>query len=421
MVKIADSIIPNGAPKEADAGGKAPDTTKSPAPRRKQGRLRHNRIARASMASDNHRRRGPKPYPVMTFEETLKIGEGIMLHGAGHPMQRTTLLEKLKLSNNLSTKNLITNSSRYGITQGAHDAKEIRLTKHGTSAVDPSVSPRQRASARFDLAIKGHDRFLHLYDRFKGGRMPVPEVMRDSLDDVDQGDRPQCVDIFIANAKFVGILQTREGAACLLTIEQLLEELPGGAGVLPQTTVTRPEPKSGGEPLISKSIEFDQICFFIAPIDDDGSEQRQHSDAVLASFVEPLLAEHGLKLIRADKIGKPGMISAQVIEHILKSKLVVVDMSFHDPNVFYELCLRHVTGKPTVHLIREDEEIPFDVQNFRTIFLPVRSVYPLLAKFDTSKSEIAQQIRQVLQDGVPTNNPILTFCPSAKFELNDAQ
>ncbi|MCI0631334.1 MAG: hypothetical protein L0Y44_11860 [Phycisphaerales bacterium] len=418
-IKVEPTVVANGSESAPEPTTEGTPHSKPVAKRRRRKLGTKNRMAAILDGStDGVRRRGPKPYPVMTFEEAMILGQGIVQHGAGHPMQRSTLLAKLKLPNNQSTRNLITNSSRYAITQGAHDAKELKLTKAGQLAVDSAASVRQRTQARFDLAIKGVEPFNKLYEKFKGGKMPVPEVMRDALEELDVGDRPQCVDIFISNAKIVGILQTREGAAHLLTIEQLLEELPAGSSGLPhQAPIAHLTPN--GEAADTTEVAYDQICFFMAPIDDENSEHRQHSDAILSSFVEPLLKEHGLKIIRADKIAKPGMISAQVIEYILKSKLVVVDMSFHDPNVFYELCLRHVTGKPTVHLIREGEDIPFDVNNFRTIFLPVRSVYPLLAKFETSKAEIAQQIRQVLADGVTTNNPILAYCPNARFVLND--
>ncbi|MDB5355321.1 MAG: hypothetical protein JWN24_1774 [Phycisphaerales bacterium] len=365
-----------------------------------------NKAAKADL-----RRRGRKPYPVMTFEEALAIGQGILEHGAGHPMRRNTLLEKLKLFNNQPTKNLITASSKYGITSGSHDADEIRLTPAGADAVSPKPTVK-RYQARFELALKSVPHFFKLYDRFKGGKMPATEVMRDALDDLDAGDRPQCVDIFIANAKTVGILQVKEGAGFLLTLEELLEQAPASGNA------TRTVPESDETPangVGSDAEEFDKVCFFIAPIGADDSEHRHHSDAILSSFVEHALAEHGLKVIRADKISKPGMISAQIIEYVLKSKLVVADLSFHNPNVFYELCLRHVTGKPTVHLIREADRIPFDVGNFRTIPIKMDSVYGILAKLDTYRAEIAQQIRQVLADGVSTNNPILTYCPKGRF------
>jgi hypothetical protein len=94
---------------------------------------------------------------------------------------------------------------------------------------------------------------------------------------------------------------------------------------------------------------------------------------------------------------------------------VVADLSFHNPNVFYELCLRHVTGKPTLHLIREKDSIPFDVNNFNTIKIDTADVYTVLAKLDTNRALIAQQVRQVLADGVSRNNPILAFCPNARL------
>jgi hypothetical protein len=241
--------------------------------------------------------------------------------------------------------------------------------------------------------------------------MPAHEVMRDTLTDLDPADRPQCVDLFIANAKFVGLLKTKEGADRLLSIEQLFAELSvssPGTGAATGDIAETEAPTEGIE-------DFDKVCFFIAPIGGEDSPQRKHSDAILASFITPAVDEQKLKVVRADKIAKPGMISAHIIEYILKSKLVVADLSFHNPNVFYELCLRHVTGKPTLHIIRDEDSIPFDVNNFNTIKIDMGGVYTVLAKLDTNRALIAQQVRQVLADGVSRNNPILAFWPNAKL------
>jgi len=362
------------------------------------------------------RRRGPKQYVVMALNEALIIGRGIVEHGAGHPIKRVTLLEKLRLADNQTTRSLITNSGKYGITVGSYQAETIKLTEAGVLAADPAVPERKRIQAQFELGIKNVEPFNRLYSTFSGGKLPAVEVMKDTLEDLDQGDRAQCTDIFISNAKYVGILKELEGAQHLLAIETLLDELPAarhGANVTAQSSGAIAVGKGGN--VESDKVDFDKICFFIAPIGDEGTEHRQHSDAILASFVEPTLSEHKLKIVRADKITSPGMISAQVFEYIIKSKLVVVDMSFHNPNVFYELCLRHVTGKPTVHIIRASDKIPFDVANFRTVAINMESVYSVLASLDTYRAEISLQIRQALADGVSNNNPVLAFCPTAKF------
>ena len=79
--------------------------------------------------------------------------------------------------------------------------------------------------------------------------------------------------------------------------------------------------------------------------------------------------------VRADKIAAPGMINGQVIAHVLRSKIVIADLSFHNPNVFYELAIRHMTGLPAVHIVRKEDIIPFDLQNFRTVTIDTADKY----------------------------------------------
>jgi len=57
-------------------------------------------------------------------------------------------------------------------------------------------------------------------------------------------------------------------------------------------------------------------------------------------------------ILNAKFLGILRTIGKQVLEHILRSRLVIADLSFHNPNVFYELCLSHVARLPTVQIIR---------------------------------------------------------------------
>jgi len=382
---------------------------------KKRGRPRKRSASRRKVSTKGGGRRpGPRPYPVMTFEDALPLGEGVMEHGAGHPMKRVTLLKKLGLKNNQQTKNLITNSNKYGITQGAHDAEEISLTPEGADALNTALSPRQRAQAQFDLAVREIGAFNRLYERFSGGRMPAPEVMRDALGELDTGDRAHCVDIFVSNAKKVGLLQTLEGAETLLSIEELLDRLPASSGPAPVGASQAGEPTQGAERKPG-SEDFEKLCFFIAPIGEPGDEQRKHSDMILSSFIARALDELGLEAIRADKIEKPGMITGQVIRYILNAKLVIADLSYLNPNVLYELSLRHATGKPTVHVVRKGEKIPFDLKDYRTVEIAMDCKYDLVAKLDTYRAEIANKARKALEDDISRDNPILAFCPRGRF------
>jgi predicted ATPase len=130
---------------------------------------------------------------------------------------------------------------------------------------------------------------------------------------------------------------------------------------------------------------------------------------MLEALVTRALEGEKWAVIRADQISKPGMISGQVIEHLVKSGLVIADLSFHNPNVFYELALRHVVGRPTVHIIRKGDAIPFDLKDFRTITVDTQDKYELVAKLETYRAEIANYVREAVSDVSDTTNPVRIF------------
>ena len=163
--------------------------------------------------------------------------------------------------------------------------------------------------------------------------------------------------------------------------------------------------------------EWEKTCFFIAPIGDDGSEERMHSDLFLGQIVEPVFNQFNFRVVRADKINSAGIINSQIIEHIIKSQIVVADLSFHNPNVFYELSLRHAQGKPTIHLIRKCDKIPFDINTFRTITIDDSSIYTLLPQMESYKAQLSSQIRKLLDNPEEFENPISAYLQSSKSKI----
>lgn len=108
------------------------------------------------------------------------------------------------------------------------------------------------------------------------------------------------------------------------------------------------------------------------------------------------------------------MITNQIIDYIMNASFVVCDLSYHNPNVFYELALRHATKKPTIHIIRKSDKIPFDVNDFRTIIIDDSSIYTLVPALESYKSQIVQQIRQMIDEPEAIDNPILSYLERCK-------
>lgn len=141
--------------------------------------------------------------------------------------------------------------------------------------------------------------------------------------------------------------------------------------------------------------DLDKVCFVIAPIGEPDSEDRKRSDQILKYVIKPIVSEFGFKPIRADAISKPGLITSQIIDHILNSGLVIADLTDHNPNVFYELALRHTIKKPFIQIIKEKQKIPFDVAGMRTIFLNHND----LDSVDLAKNDLREQIKTIIESG----------------------
>lgn len=116
-----------------------------------------------------------------------------------------------------------------------------------------------------------------------------------------------------------------------------------------------------------------QSCFVIGPIGNKfaplGDPARQTYEDSLQVFEEVIQAacqQVGIEPIRADQIAVAGEITEQVFRHIYEDEVVIADVSGGNPNVMYELGLRHTTGKLTIQ-IGEYSQLPFDVKAVRTI------------------------------------------------------
>lgn len=379
-------------------------------------------LAANSATKSKRKPRKERKFPALTFEEALRLAEAIQKYAAGQKVRRLTLFEKLDESPDSSqSRKMVTASSQYGLTKGSYTAEYVELSPEGAEATGEDIAPAKKLKARFSLAIEKQPPFEFLYQKLKGNKLAAKEVLADLLSEanVEEDEKAECIDTFILNVTYLGLLRTIGGAERLIPIEQALEELQVSApteksriaGSLSSNIVTAPASRAP----LETNDDFSTTCFYITPIGDEISEQREHADFLMAYVIEPALKEFNLSVVRADQIGTPGMIGKQVVEHILKSRLVIADLSFHNPNVFYELCLRHTTRLPTVQLIRAADKIPFDLNQYRTIPIDTRNVYTLYPKLQTYTAQVANQVRRALDDSESGDNPISLYYPSAKL------
>ena len=162
-----------------------------------------------------------------------------------------------------------------------------------------------------------------------------------------------------------------------------------------------------------------KTCFVIGPIGEEGSETRIQADYLLAYIIRPVLEdeEFGYIVQRADEIASPGLITDQIIGSIIDSDLVIADLAGHNPNVFYELAIRHMLERPVVHMYLVGEKLPFDVSDFRSVPYRLKTVQD----HDAAMEELADKVEavhQALDKREQFSNPITRARGHQKLKLS---
>lgn len=159
------------------------------------------------------------------------------------------------------------------------------------------------------------------------------------------------------------------------------------------------------EALRQESAAQPRRCFVVGPIGDPhaahGSPEREayeHHLGIFEEVIAPACEKYGISAVRADGIAHAGDINEQICRYVVESDLVVADVSGGNPNVMYELGLRHITGKPTIH-IGESGQLPFDIASIRTI------------RYQRKRSHLAgarKEIESALEAGLRDGFELLT-------------
>ncbi|MET4633843.1 hypothetical protein [Kaistia defluvii] len=400
--------------------------TESEKPRKAKGDASQsaNDAVKASVAEANEkvatevarRKRVVRNFPAAPFEESLAFARQIFEFGSGEAVRRLTLFDHInKAPESGTSRQLITNAGKYGLIKGGTQSDIIELTPDGVRCVDSQIQPRDQARSRIKLAVEDVEIFSKLHERFVGKALPARAALIDSALEfgAPKDAAEEAVDTFILNIRFVGLLVTLSGAERIVSKDLALDQLPASGPITRAQTITAQQ----GAVVTAEHAHFESTCFYITPIGAIDSEQRKHSDLFLGSFVEPAISSFGLNVVRADSIDKPGVITKQIIEYIVKSRLVIVDLSYHNPNVFYELAIRHMMRLPIVQIIRKSDSIPFDINQMRTIIIDTTDIFSLVPKIATYQSEISSQVRRALENSDAVETPISTYFPGLRASV----
>jgi len=124
--------------------------------------------------------------------------------------------------------------------------------------------------------------------------------------------------------------------------------------------------------------------------------RQRYADLIKEALLK---ADPDLEVVRADEVALPGSITSDILARLMRSDLVVADVTYPNPNVFYELGLRHASRFGTIIIRDKTAPTPFDIAHLRHI------------EYDNTPSGLkllAADLRQAMQamaasPGLPDN------------------
>jgi len=119
---------------------------------------------------------------------------------------------------------------------------------------------------------------------------------------------------------------------------------------------------------MTDDTDHTKTCFVVTPIGHESSPTRRAADGLVQAVIQPTLVDLGFATTVAHTIDAAGSITRQVIELVLQADLVVANLTELNPNVMYEVAVRHCSGLPIVLLAEHGTPLPFDLAAERTVF-----------------------------------------------------
>lgn len=109
-------------------------------------------------------------------------------------------------------------------------------------------------------------------------------------------------------------------------------------------------------------------------------------DNIYERAIKPAGYEADVEIIRADEEKSGGIIHIPMFERLLLAEIVIADLTIPNPNVFYELGVRHC-AKPrsTILIFSKESRLPFDIS-------PIRAL-----PYTLTEGEISEQSSQELK------------------------
>jgi hypothetical protein len=122
-----------------------------------------------------------------------------------------------------------------------------------------------------------------------------------------------------------------------------------------------------------------EVCYVVTPfgLKTDLSGALIDFDALYLEVLKPTISDAGYTPVRGDEELTGGTVYRAIMERVILSPLAVFDVTTANPNVLYELGIRHMARRSgTVVLFAAGERMPYDLAHLQVIMYRISQGKP---------------------------------------------
>jgi tetratricopeptide (TPR) repeat protein len=162
-------------------------------------------------------------------------------------------------------------------------------------------------------------------------------------------------------------------------------------------------------------MNYHALCFVDMPFGqkpDLKSGVVVDFDQIYNQAIKPAIEECGLEALRGDEERTGGIIHGAMFARLLLAEFVVADLTLANPNVFYELGIRHA-AKPftTVPIFANVSALPFDVALVRAVGYQLKKGKLTKAAAQKLKSQLAKRLWDAISGATTHDSPLFQLIP----------
>ena len=125
--------------------------------------------------------------------------------------------------------------------------------------------------------------------------------------------------------------------------------------------------KKSNDKKTAEETQNQKRCFVMMPISDNPEYEENHFTKVYTQIISPAIKQSGYEPYRVDENSISDSIINKILDGITKYDMAICDLSSRNPNVLYELGLRHAFDMPVVLICDEITKPIFDVSGITII------------------------------------------------------